>query len=567
MNLLRRFLLLWLLSGPLAVAQNFSVRNGLIYAPDGTVFRIRGTNVNGPHWPWNRPTLPDLDLITNVWKFNTIRLNFFPSLKSTFPNNNVDHAAIVRAFTDRKVVVQLENHDFTGKYPSGQELENLKTFWVELAKQYKNNPYVWFNIMNEPGTGAAVPELWKTTHEAVIEVIRSTGAANIIILDEHGFGQGNGFRELSNSGVMTYGPYFTQKYDNIVFSLHLYSNWIYGFNRLQNYFQEAQKRNLSVHVGEFGAAEHYSRAVAADLFRVLENQQSGYAVWHWDGSDTHDLTRGTSRGGGWEIDRTDGSRPNNLSFVGNLIWKANRNELKYPSADFVVGTPWIYNGSFEDDLSEWFNWGGAEVEKNSANARQGSNNVRIASCSTGGCGQPVYLRPGETYVLEAWGRNSLAPTPPTDLGVQYKDATGNTRYEVLSFGEITYTPKRKEFTLPADISDATVFIWKGDKNTTFYADDIRLFLKSEAVLGVVDEAPDILLFPNPGGRILTLQGKLSPQTRMELTDLVGRSMPLYYRQTGPEHWTVRLDSVAAGSYVLRITSEERRITKKFIVVE
>jgi hypothetical protein len=550
-----RFLLLFgffLLPSIRPLAQGFTVQAGKILAPDGTEFVIRGVNVNGPYWPWSRPTAPDADLIAGAWKFNTVRVNCFPSLRGTFPQNNPNLDEIVNALTGRKVVVQLENHDFTGKYPADAQLDDLKAWWVDLANRFKNNPYVWFNVMNEPGSSATVPETWKTAHEAVVNAIRGTGATNVIVLDEHGFGQGNGFKDgVSNSGVLTYGPYFTKNYPNIAFSLHLYSTWIYGQARLEAYLDEAKARGLAVHVGEFGAADGYSKSVAADLFRVALTRNLGTMVWQWDGSDTHDLTRGTTRGGGWEIDRTDGSLPGNLSFVGNLVWKSNRGELRAGSADFTLTAPWLYNGSFEQGLDEWINWGGAEVEQNTGNARDGQKNVRIASGNPGGCGQPIYLTPGETYVVQAWGRNSLKPDPATDLGVQYKVNNGPTQYATLSFTETDYTFKRREFTLPLGISEATVFMWKADKNATFYADGIQIFLKrEEVVLGTAPE-PVPRAFPNPTtGELLVPLDGLDPDS-LRLTDATGQTLPLTVQRVDDHAARVRLGAVPPGVYLLR----------------
>lgn len=563
--------LYFLLASARVAAQNFTVQADKIIGPDGKEFIIRGVNVNGPHWPWNRPTAPDADLITNVWKFNTVRVNCFPSLKGTFPQNNVNLDEIVSTFTGRKVVVQLENHDFTGKYPADAQLEELKIWWVDLANRFKGNPYVWFNVMNEPGTGATVPETWKTAHEAVVKAIRGTGATNVIVLDEHGFGQGNGFRDgVANSAVLTHGPYFTKAYANIAFSLHLYSTWIYGQSRLEAYFDEAKKRGLSVHVGEFGAAEGYGKAVAADLFRVALARNLGTAVWQWDGSDTHDLTRGTTRGGGWEVNRRDGSLPTNLSFVGNLIWKANRGELQAGSADFTLRGPWLYNGSFEENLDEWFNWGNAEVEQNSTNARAGRNNLKVSSGGAGGgCGQPVYLTPGQTYVVRAWGRNARQASPATDLGVQYKVGNGPTQYAVLRFSEAEYAFKRTEFTLPTGVSEATVYVWKGDAANTFYADDLQVFLKNEEAVTGTDPDPDAggTLFPNPtdGGEItVPLLGSGRPT--FTLTSSEGRYVPVAVNFPDAKTARLRFGTVSPGVYLLRAWRGGQPVLVRKVVV-
>jgi hypothetical protein len=171
------------------VATRFKVEGTRILDESGAAFIAKGVNVNGPYWPWPRPTLPDVPLIADVWKYNTVRLNCWPEFK-IYNSNNTDMDGIVKAFTDKKVVVMIEQHNFTGKYPTAAELTELTNFWTALAAKYKNNEYVWFNIMNEPGGGGNVPADWLHAHETVIKAIRNAGAPNIIVVDEHGFRTG-----------------------------------------------------------------------------------------------------------------------------------------------------------------------------------------------------------------------------------------------------------------------------------------------------------------------------------------------------------------------------------------
>ena len=89
--------------------QTFRVDSTNIIDPEGNVFLIKGVNVNGPYWPWSRSTVDDVPLITDTWKFNTVRVNILPRLKGIFPNNNTNLDAIVDSFTARKVVTIIEN--------------------------------------------------------------------------------------------------------------------------------------------------------------------------------------------------------------------------------------------------------------------------------------------------------------------------------------------------------------------------------------------------------------------------------------------------------------------------
>jgi hypothetical protein len=187
---------------------SFRVDGTKVVGPGNNEFLIKGVNVNGPGWCFQRDTLQDVELITNVWKFNAVRL--CAATKWTWAANyNTDLDAQIKAFTEKRIVVMLELHDYTGIWPPLEDtggyttpqgdvirpLRDLKAWWVDKANRFKDNPYVWFNVMNEPGSDDSEKSanLWFDVHDAVIEAIRATGAKNIIVLDDHGWGQASGY--------------------------------------------------------------------------------------------------------------------------------------------------------------------------------------------------------------------------------------------------------------------------------------------------------------------------------------------------------------------------------------
>ena len=462
------------------VATRFKVEGTRIVDENGAAFIAKGVNVNGPYWPWPRPTLPDVPLIADVWKCNTVRLNCWPEFK-IYNSNNTDMDGIVKAFTDKKVVVMIEQHNFTGKYPTAAELNELTNFWTALAAKYKNNEYVWFNIMNEPGGGGNVPADWLHAHETVIKAIRNAGAPNIIVLDEHGFGQAGGFASITGSGVLTYGQALTSKYKNLLFSLHLYSNWIYGQERLTQYVDAVHAKNLALVIGEYGTAPDYSMEVATSVFKVALAKNIGRIAWAWAGDDIHDLVR-TGNGGGYEIDNTSGSKPSNLSFVGNLVWLDNHNELTAASGALVPPPVIVYNPDFElgnpvggSKLEHgWINFGTAFIEGTPVHVKTGSNAVKIKEGESGGCGQPIYLAPGGTYRVTAWGKHSANAAATSNVLIKGKNAFGGTETTLVSLDFITdaYEQKTATFTAPAQLSDVLLIIYKNDPAPAFWCDDI-----------------------------------------------------------------------------------------------
>ena len=175
---------------------------------------------------------------------------------------NADIDKIVETFTERGVVVMLDVHDYMGKYPSftnspGQK--HLEKMWAEYAEKYKENPYVWFNVMNEPGNGGnPTPIEWKTAHLGAIDAIRRTGARNIIVCDGHRWADDFGntpegeYVTERNSCILKYGPDLLEyAQGNVAFSIHSY-NWNFTPDKMANFVETAKSKGLAMMVGELG---------------------------------------------------------------------------------------------------------------------------------------------------------------------------------------------------------------------------------------------------------------------------------------------------------------------------
>ena len=475
--------------------KNFKVDGTKILTPDGKEFLIKGVNVNGPGWVFPRDTLQDIDLITDVWQFNTIRLCAAIGWEWAV-NNNSDLDAIVKAFTDKGIVVILEVHDYTGIYPPDMgyrsenvkyvyELEVLKNWWVDKAKRFKDNPYMWFNIMNEPGDGNSKEsaDKWLKIHGEVIEAIRTAGADNIIVLDEHGWGQGSGYyggKTSYDSAIIRMGPELNKKYDNLVFSLHVYDSWRDGKSRFDNYFKDAKELGLCVILGEYGvgkdnAGQH--NAVKGMFDSAIPNH-IGRIYWAWD--DSLPLTY-AGKGAGWTIDKTNGDKPDNLAWIGELIWLDNRGLLTAPVPDYSINLPLLPNGDFEVGMTGWQDWGGCSVQSGESHDGTKSNILRIGSGiegkgGSGGCGRSLDLKPNTTYIFSAWGKNNAKANPGIDVGVKYRPSSDpeNEHHEFVTFTGIDWTQKSVAFTTPGEFSGATLFIWKNNEKVTAWLDGLEL---------------------------------------------------------------------------------------------
>ena len=313
----------------------FTVRDAKIYAPDGSQFIAKGTNVNGFNWVWPRRTVDDINLIDDCWGFNLVRVNSFLFMGQTqYPqyttNNDLD--AIVRTFTERGIVVVFEAHDRIGTYYQGDDLKTLIAWFTDLARRYRDNPYVWFDIMNEPGGRKSIDsEQWVNMHGQVIQAIRDDAQANNIIIVEGAYGgQDSGNNDASpvtDSAILNFGKniinYGGRTFENIVFSIHTYDLWNYGDAKMADFFDRVTAKGYALIVGEYGIQTDQDTQAAADsTFNTAIPRGIGRVVWQWDGSDGNDLTANTTTGGGWEINSC--TAPTNLSEFGQKIWDDNK---------------------------------------------------------------------------------------------------------------------------------------------------------------------------------------------------------------------------------------------------
>jgi hypothetical protein len=306
---------------------DFTVDGTTILDPDGQPFVPKGVNVGGMNWTWDRPTVPDIDLITDCWNFNLVRVNSFlftGQIQYPQHDTNNDLDAIIRAFTDRGIVVVLEAHDRIGGYYLGGDLDTLVNWYTDLAIRYRDNPYVWFDVMNEPGSRNGIDsESWVYMHGEVIEAIRGTAQANNVIIVEGAYG---GQDTPTDSAILEHSAeilnYNGQRYGNIVFSIHPYDLWNAGDAPMADYFDRVQAQDLALVVGEYGVqTDRDVLAAAQSVFNTAPPRDIGRIVWHWVGGDSNDLTTGTSQGGGWEIDNCE--NPTNLTWLGEQVWNDN----------------------------------------------------------------------------------------------------------------------------------------------------------------------------------------------------------------------------------------------------
>ena len=287
----------------------FQIIGTTIYDPNGQEFIIKGTNM----FTWEG--IENVDNYLNTWGFNTIRVPNYLLGSYDQPHPEEDgygtNHKIVDAYTSQGAVVIFDAHDLIGGYYEDAEWEILKDYWRDMAQEFKDNPYVWFNLHNEPGNATANPEQWVNYHRELIDIIRAEGANNLIVIDGEAWGQDYHTQTIANhaSEIMAGN-------ENILFSVHIYEQW--NSNDIAAYFDALHNQNIPFIVGEYGSENNGQSTLAATaaMLQAAQEREIGHIVWAAKADDNNDLT--TESGGHAEY--FDGTNTEILTDLGELVW-------------------------------------------------------------------------------------------------------------------------------------------------------------------------------------------------------------------------------------------------------
>ncbi len=192
------------------------VEGSMIKTDDGDFIRLQGVNVASLEWSntGDRQILESVRVAIFDWNSNTIRLplnqdRWFGEMEGQNDGGRVYRLIvdeIVRYISENGCYVIIDLHNFAMEgqareahgVPEIYDMPNMKSidFWEDVAGRYANEPGVLFDLYNEPHDVSW--NVWKfggrvTTRlrveatynspgmQALLDVVRSTGAENIVI--------------------------------------------------------------------------------------------------------------------------------------------------------------------------------------------------------------------------------------------------------------------------------------------------------------------------------------------------------------------------------------------------
>ncbi len=335
-------------TGPAGDIPRFTVSDNALFAPDGSPFTVRGINI----FPWH-VSPRDINGIVDCWAFNTVRLHgwilakqtsqwkdhiifvdqplLFDPLQTQYRTYNI--SPLIEAYTRRGMVVIVDIHDMIGGYFQGDDLVQYLTFIEDFAKRFKDNPYVWLDLHNEPGNWEGRLgdfSEWRSETLAAINTVRAVAPDMPLLVSGTAWGQDTGPRwntsliNPSESALLS-NLDIINAYSDIIMTFHMYDQWTFGADRLHDFIDRLLAGTQSpIIVGDYGSNNGNSTISAS---RLLHNrvQQPGYdaigrIAWTWSAWDANDLVN-EGDGSGFRIDNC--LTPGNLTELGQLIWDDN----------------------------------------------------------------------------------------------------------------------------------------------------------------------------------------------------------------------------------------------------
>ena len=311
--------------------------DGFIYAPDGSLFTPVGANVGTTSsFDWKGTALGHSSAAL-AWGWNAVRLNILVTAGHSFsyvaqlgqPSLLALTRKIVDEYTRAGIVVIIDAHDD----PKAEKMDRalieagMVAWWKLAAAAFKDNPMVWYGLINEPDY---INADWLKVMDTLAGAVRGTGATAPILVGASCWGQDVGhttpyFTDAGFAYEPMMAPEIAKRYGNVILEQHNYG--AYGLystpEKFGAYIETVRNAGLSPLVGEFGYTVSKDKSPevydvnyesAQTVFAIAAERAVGALWWHATHGDNYSLT--ASGAAFWSS--IDGTR---LSDGGGRLWQ------------------------------------------------------------------------------------------------------------------------------------------------------------------------------------------------------------------------------------------------------
>ena len=268
---------------PLAKHGRLSVKGADIVDKNGEKFQLRGISTHGINWDVGYPYVnrAAFKTLRDDWGVNAIRLAMYTKEYNGYCNGG-DRAQLEKLIDDGVSYAKslgmyaIIDWHVLNENPNNN-LQESKEFFAKMAKKYKGNTNVIYEICNEPNN-CTWDEI-KSYANQVIRVIRKYDKKAIIIVGTPTWSQ---LGRDGTSNEVADNPFTTRK--NIVYALHFYAGeWAHN-EYLPAKVEYARSKKVPIIVSEFGVSPAsgdgaINTASADNWFKLLDKYNISYFCW------------------------------------------------------------------------------------------------------------------------------------------------------------------------------------------------------------------------------------------------------------------------------------------------
>lgn len=264
---------------PVGAHGRLSVKGTKLVDAKGNAFQIKGVSTHGLAWYPEYVSKAAFKDLRDKWGVNTIRLAMYTAEYNGYcVGGSANRKALkkridagVKAATDLEMYVIIDWHTLSDCNPNTYKKQSI-AFFKEMAKKYKNNKNVIYEICNEPNGGTSWKQI-KSYAQSVIREIRKIDKNAVILVGTPTWSQ--------DVDLAAKDP--IKGYKNIMYTLHFYANTHRSSFRTKA--EKAVKAGLPLLVSEFGICNAsgnggVNESEANQWISFLNKYKIGYVAWN-----------------------------------------------------------------------------------------------------------------------------------------------------------------------------------------------------------------------------------------------------------------------------------------------
>ncbi len=242
---------------------------------DDKLVQLRGVSTHGLGWFPQYVNEAAIRQFNEEWGCNVFRLAMYTAEGAGYCTNGDDQKQKLKDLVHKGVEAAIEEdmyviidwHVLQDQDPNKYK-DEAKKFFEEMAKTYKDDPHVIYEICNEPNGGTSWSMIKKYALE-VIPVIRKYAPNAVIIVGTPTWSQDV---DIAAKDPIT-------EYDNIMYALHFYAAT--HTDSLRNKCKTAVKLGLPIFVTEYGICEASGNgAINEKQANLWMEMLDGYGISH-----------------------------------------------------------------------------------------------------------------------------------------------------------------------------------------------------------------------------------------------------------------------------------------------